>query len=257
MIEQQVAPEQDLVTPASDVRHCRGCSRPSGCRPTAGWPWPWSAAPSRTACGRSPWSGRSSGSEAVRRSSRSSRPRVRWASCCPPCWRCRGRPGAAEADRDVGGDGRVRLLHGDRRALAGRGDPAVAPRARALCLGMGMAFYYAAYSAWLPAIVPASELQAVNGFEGMVRPLVGRGDRARRGRRRGRAHQPRHGHPGRGRGRRSSASCADRPAPDAGAARPRRRRRSPGPGRAGGHPRGRGLHGAHAAGCWPRCCSPR
>src|ERR1700712_5053721 len=42
----------------------------------------------------------------------------------------------------------------------------------ALFLGMGLAFYYAAYSAWLPAIVPASTLQAVNGFEGMVRPLV-------------------------------------------------------------------------------------
>ncbi len=40
------------------------------------------------------------------------------------------------------------------------------------CLGMGMAFYYAAYSAWLPAVVPAADLQAVNGFEGMVRPLV-------------------------------------------------------------------------------------
>jgi len=39
-------------------------------------------------------------------------------------------------------------------------------------IGMGMAFYYAAYSAWLPAIVPASDLLAVNGFEGMVRPLV-------------------------------------------------------------------------------------
>jgi MFS family permease len=42
----------------------------------------------------------------------------------------------------------------------------------ALCLGVGMAFYYAAYSAWLPAVVPESDLQAVNGFEGMVRPLV-------------------------------------------------------------------------------------
>ena len=42
----------------------------------------------------------------------------------------------------------------------------------AFCLGMGLAFYYAAYSAWLPAVVPASTLQAVNGFEGMVRPLV-------------------------------------------------------------------------------------
>ncbi len=39
-------------------------------------------------------------------------------------------------------------------------------------LGMGMAFYYAAYSAWLPAIVPESDLMAVNGFEGMIRPLV-------------------------------------------------------------------------------------
>ncbi len=42
----------------------------------------------------------------------------------------------------------------------------------AFVLGVGMAFYYAAYSAWLPAIVPASDLLAVNGFEGMVRPLV-------------------------------------------------------------------------------------
>lgn len=39
--------------------------------------------------------------------------------------------------------------------------------------GMGMAFYYPAYSAWLPALVPESDLQAVNGFEGMVRPAVG------------------------------------------------------------------------------------
>src|ERR1700750_3033565 len=38
--------------------------------------------------------------------------------------------------------------------------------------GMGLAFYYAAYSAWLPAIVPEADLLAVNGFEGMVRPLV-------------------------------------------------------------------------------------
>jgi MFS family permease len=38
---------------------------------------------------------------------------------------------------------------------------------------MGMAFYYPAYSAWLPALVPASDLMAVNGIEGMVRPTVG------------------------------------------------------------------------------------
>jgi MFS family permease len=39
--------------------------------------------------------------------------------------------------------------------------------------GMGLAFYYPAYSAWLPALVPESDLMAVNGFEGMVRPTVG------------------------------------------------------------------------------------
>ena len=36
-----------------------------------------------------------------------------------------------------------------------------------------MAFYYPAYSAWLPALVDESDLQAVNGFEGMVRPTLG------------------------------------------------------------------------------------
>lgn len=39
--------------------------------------------------------------------------------------------------------------------------------------GAGMAFYYPAYSAWIPALVPESDLLAVNGFEGMVRPTVG------------------------------------------------------------------------------------
>ena len=39
--------------------------------------------------------------------------------------------------------------------------------------GVGTAFYYPAYSAWLPALVPESDLMAVNGFEGMVRPTIG------------------------------------------------------------------------------------
>ncbi len=43
----------------------------------------------------------------------------------------------------------------------------------AFVIGMSMAFYYPAYSAWLPALVPESDLMAVNGFEGMVRPTVG------------------------------------------------------------------------------------
>lgn len=42
-----------------------------------------------------------------------------------------------------------------------------------LVTGAGMAFYYPAYSAWLPALVPESDLLAVNGFEGMVRPTIG------------------------------------------------------------------------------------
>ena len=39
--------------------------------------------------------------------------------------------------------------------------------------GIGMAFYYPAYSAWLPSLVDEADLQAVNGFEGMVRPTLG------------------------------------------------------------------------------------
>ncbi len=39
--------------------------------------------------------------------------------------------------------------------------------------GVALAFYYPAYSAWLPALVPEEDLMAVNGFEGMVRPTVG------------------------------------------------------------------------------------
>ncbi len=41
-----------------------------------------------------------------------------------------------------------------------------------LISGMGMAFYYPAYSAWLPALIDESDLMAVNGFEGMVRPTI-------------------------------------------------------------------------------------
>ena len=38
--------------------------------------------------------------------------------------------------------------------------------------GAGLAFYWPAYTAWIPALVPETDLQAVNGFEGMVRPTV-------------------------------------------------------------------------------------
>ncbi len=43
----------------------------------------------------------------------------------------------------------------------------------AFTAGMALAFYYPAYSAWLPALVPEEDLLAVNGFEGMVRPTIG------------------------------------------------------------------------------------
>ena len=40
-------------------------------------------------------------------------------------------------------------------------------------IGTAMAFYFPAYTAWLPALVPEEDLLAVNGFEGMVRPTIG------------------------------------------------------------------------------------
>ncbi|MFC7495416.1 MULTISPECIES: MFS transporter [unclassified Nocardioides] len=43
----------------------------------------------------------------------------------------------------------------------------------AFAIGAAMAFYFPAYSAWLPALVPEEDLLAVNGFEGMVRPTIG------------------------------------------------------------------------------------
>ncbi|MGN0063440.1 MAG: MFS transporter [Nocardioides sp.] len=45
--------------------------------------------------------------------------------------------------------------------------------AAAFGTGVAMAFYYPAYSALLPALVPEEDLMAVNGFEGMVRPTIG------------------------------------------------------------------------------------
>ena len=38
--------------------------------------------------------------------------------------------------------------------------------------GLAMALYYPAYSALVPALVPEAELLAVNGLEGMVRPIL-------------------------------------------------------------------------------------
>lgn len=43
----------------------------------------------------------------------------------------------------------------------------------AFAMGAALAFYYPAYTAWLPALVAESDLMAVNGFEGMIRPAVG------------------------------------------------------------------------------------
>ena len=43
----------------------------------------------------------------------------------------------------------------------------------AFVIGVGMAFYWPAYSAWIPSLVGAEDLLAVNGFEGMVRPTIG------------------------------------------------------------------------------------
>lgn len=42
----------------------------------------------------------------------------------------------------------------------------------AFVMGSAQAFYYPAYSAMLPALIPEQDLMAVNGFEGMVRPTI-------------------------------------------------------------------------------------
>src|SRR5690606_161288 len=53
-------------------------------------------------------------------------------------------------------------------------DLTTVPVLAAIAFGTGtaMAFYYPAYSAMLPSIVPEQDLMAVNGFEGMVRPTI-------------------------------------------------------------------------------------
>ena len=39
-------------------------------------------------------------------------------------------------------------------------------------LGIADGFFYPAYSAMLPSILPADDLLAANGFEGVLRPAV-------------------------------------------------------------------------------------
>src|SRR4051812_13803668 len=42
----------------------------------------------------------------------------------------------------------------------------------AFVLGVADGFFYPAYSAWLPSILPADQLLAANGVEGVLRPAV-------------------------------------------------------------------------------------
>lgn len=59
-------------------------------------------------------------------------------------------------------------------ALAATGMTSIAALGvAAFVIGTAMAFYYPAYSAMLPSLIPAEDLMAVNGFEGMVRPTIG------------------------------------------------------------------------------------
>ena len=44
----------------------------------------------------------------------------------------------------------------------------------AALLGIGAAFFFPAYSAYLPRILPAEQLLAANGIEGAVRPVLQR-----------------------------------------------------------------------------------
>ena len=155
MIEPPVATSRSRSPRRPVSGSCRGCWSRSRSRRTARWPSPCPAAPSRTASGRSPWSGRSSGSVAAGPALGRLDGRRGRRAPPGPARRCRRRPGPAEADRDDRRDRRGRQLHGRHGAVAGRASPSSgSSRWSPCCIGMGMAFYYAAYSAWLPAIVP-------------------------------------------------------------------------------------------------------
>ena len=67
----------------------------------------------------------------------------------------------------------------------------------AAVLGIGAAFFFPAYNAYLPRILPAEQLLAANGVEGAVRPDPAAGHRSRRGRRPGRRARSRRWAPSR------------------------------------------------------------
>ena len=229
---------------------CRARSRRSGTAPTGGSPWR-SCSP-RFASGvwvvALVWEVIRIGGGAGQLSVVVDRRRRRRAPAGAARRRGR-RPGPAEADPAGRRRARARLHGASSRCCRPPTPTQVWHLAVvAFVTGGGMAFYYPAYSAWLPALVPEADLMAVNGFEGMVRPDHRPGARARpspaswsalRPRRRARARRRRLGWLG----LLALATVPLTPVrrdPEApSAAAPDRHR-------AGRHPRGLRLHGAHA-----------
>ena len=185
---------------------------------------------------------------AAPRSCRSSPRRAPSASSCPPWWpgwwptACRSASSCvAVALVEVLGMGLVALL-----SSMGLGSLWLLA-AVAFTTGMAMAFYYPAYSAWLPALVPESRAaggQRLRGHGPAHHRPGGRTGR-RRGGRGGR--QPVHGVRRRGRQLGGHGAGPVQGAADTHPARPRRRAldapRALGAAR---HARGVRLHGAHA-----------
>ena len=198
-------------------------------------------------CGPWPWCGRSSPSAAARRRCRWS-PRCRPAACSrAPCSAARWPTGSRSGTSCSRSRSPRRLaIAAVAGAVRSSGLPrAVASRGRLAHRRVAMGLYYPAYSALVPRCVPAGDLLAANGLEGVVRPMLAQAaGPAAAGLPGGRALARRC--PGGGRG---SPRWAPRPAcaalpGDAGAAR---RPGGVAGGRAAGRrPRGLPLHGPDA-----------
>ena len=140
--------------------------------------WRWSPRRSPWGSGSSRSSGRSSGSGAARPPCPSSRPRAPSGYCSRPSSRASWPTGSRSASSSspspasscTGMGGSRRCCPPQTSTASGswrRGFLSPSPPARPRPSTTPR------ISAWLPALVPESDLQAVNGFEGMVRPTVG------------------------------------------------------------------------------------
>ena len=105
-----------------------------------------------------------------------------WSACCSAGWRPTGCPGGRCSSRSRWCASRAALA----AALLALTGPLQLWQLAvvAFVLGAAEAFFYPAYTALLPTLLPADELLAANGVEGMLRPIAQQAARPGAGRRR-------------------------------------------------------------------------